>query len=292
VAIAACSLPTSLDGLTGGAPPSDGEVAAEGGSTADGGSTVDGGSTADGGSAVGEAGSGDGGIDSQASEAGCPGDAGPVPIDLGAFCIDSTEVTNLDYQQFLAFFFLTRTIPSQPSECAWNTSFAPTAGWPYPSGADQRPVTFVDWCDAHAYCAWAGKHLCGKIGGGAIDPANGDTAGLDQWFYACSANGTRTWPYGNTYQPAVCNDAARDAGKPLDVGSFQGCQGGFPGLFDMSGSAEEWVDSCNGSSGASDECRNRGGATDDPSGNLTCGAISMDSRDFTSLRTGFRCCSR
>ena len=51
----------------------------------------------------------------------------------------------------------------QPSFCAWNTDFTPSAAWPPAPTQANHPVVWVDWCDAFAYCAGAGKRLCGPL---------------------------------------------------------------------------------------------------------------------------------
>lgn len=80
------------------------------------------------------------------------------------FEIGSREVSNGEYQQFLA----AQQDPAiQPGECAWNDDFTPTQ-WPVASAT--LPVVNIDWCDARAYCAWAGKRLCGAIAGGPTQP--------------------------------------------------------------------------------------------------------------------------
>jgi hypothetical protein len=94
----------------------------------------------------------------------------------GRYCIDSTEVTNAHYAAFLAM------------------SPTPSSGWPAPVDQGRHPVTFVDWCDAFAFCRWAGKRLCGKIGDGANAPADLANAAKSQWFNACTAGGTKAYP--------------------------------------------------------------------------------------------------
>jgi len=44
------------------------------------------------------------------------------------------------------------------------------------------------------------------------------------------------------------------------VASFPGCEGFYPGLFDLEGNVAEWVDSCDGSSGPNDHCTLAGGS--------------------------------
>ena len=87
----------------------------------------------------------------------CEQGLGPPAVRVEGVCVDSTEVTNAHYQAFL------EQMPSAaagPDVCDWNDSFVPQ-GWPLATGTEDHPVGGVDWCDANAYCAWAGKRLCG-----------------------------------------------------------------------------------------------------------------------------------
>jgi hypothetical protein len=64
-----------------------------------------------------------------------------------------------------------------------------------------------------------------------------------EWKTACAGGGPdagTTFPYGDTYVPHRCVDAM--ASGPVAVGSLPLCQGGFPGIFDLSGNVGEWLD--------------------------------------------------
>ena len=223
-------------------------------------------------------------------EGGCPGTSGSPMVSVGAFCIDSTEVTQAEYGQFLE---AGTTPDAQTALCAWNTSYTPTGQWP-PTGATlDVPVTSVNWCDAHAFCAWAGKRMCGQIGGGPVAPSDDNDAGLSQWFYACSHNGQFVYPYGNTYGPTTCNGGSANGGNQIvdAVGSFTGCVGGFPGIYDMRGNVREWEDSCNAMTGMTDMCNERGGSVNDGQGNLTCAAPDIAPRTDANAHLGIRCCA-
>jgi formylglycine-generating enzyme required for sulfatase activity len=214
-------------------------------------------------------------------------------VSLGAFCIDATEVTNAGYAAWLA------TGPStagQPSFCAWNTSYTPSSAWPAPATEANHPVVWVDWCDAFAYCAAAGKRLCGHIGGGAgpygagfADPTQ------SEWMAACSNGSATAYPYGAGYAADVCDGKDyQHPTKAIAVGSAAACHGvGAPyaAIFDMSGNVAEWEDACSGASGSADPCRSRGGSYSDASGALRCDAdVESSTRGATSATIGFRCC--
>ena len=235
----------------------------------------------------------DAGTDSGADTGGplCPPVQGPVMVRASSYCIGSTEVTNAQYAQFLAA--KGGNTSGQPEACAWNTTYVPPTGWPSSATDAQHPVRYVDWCDAFAYCAWSGARLCGRIGGGTNDPDNKDDASASQWFGACSFNGTRTYPYGNTYVPTACNTFDYEAGAPVPVGSASGCVGGYAGLHDMSGNVEEWEDSCDpGDAGpASDLCQGRGKDwADTPGSTCTCPGADREPRDNAKYEMGIRCC--
>lgn len=217
----------------------------------------------------------------------------PEGMVLGAtpeYCIDVTEVTVAAYDAFLAS---SPSTSEQPSVCAWNTSFAPTT-----SGTAQMPVRGVDWCDARAYCAFVGKRLCGRLGGGSLDTAGAISAAASEWFAACTAGGTRVYPYGDTYDPQACVGADKEVGgvppsQPAPVGTNPLCEGGVPGLFDMSGNVFEWQDACEDGSGANpakDYCASTGGDYGEDAVDMACRADEVHERSESFDWIGFRCC--
>ncbi len=208
-------------------------------------------------------------------------------VQFGGQCIDSTEVTNADYAAFVA-----ANVPTtgQPSYCSWNTSYTPSSGWPA-TGKDNYPVVYVDWCDAYAYCKWAGKRLCGDVGGGPSAYAQYNSAS-SQWFNACSLAGLYPYPYGATYDPSACNGQDYGAKAALPVKQASKCEGAWTGVYDMSGNVWEWEDSCQSTSGAKDQCRLRGGSYwYNGSSDLRCDTANENDRSTQNDIVGFRCCA-
>jgi formylglycine-generating enzyme required for sulfatase activity len=215
----------------------------------------------------------------------CRGDAGPpgIAVPDAGFCIDGTEVTNAQY----AAFARSQTPAGLGPSCAWKTSFAPTL-YGRPERPDD-PVGGVDWCDAFAFCAWAGKRLCGRIGGGALATAEASSPTASEWTAACSRSGERAFPYGPTYDPSLCTttiDAATPAGAT--------CEGGYDGVFDMSGNIQEWEDACDvaDDGGALDLCSSRGGDWNDDSAiENACAGNHVITRATRADHLGIRCCA-
>ena len=205
----------------------------------------------------------------------------------GGWAIDATQVTFGQYMQWYD------TIPSpggQSSFCDWNDSFEPDGEMP----SYDDPVTRVDWCDAYAYCEAMGKRLCGKIGGGKNELGDYADASSSQWFAACSSGGTNAYPYGDTYDDAICNGIDTGLEEASEVASFQGCQSsapGYEGIFDLSGNVWEWEDSCEDLWGEEDDCRLRGGSMLEGEQDLRCDSDKVIGRSEREYDIGFRCCS-
>ncbi|MBS2019726.1 MAG: SUMF1/EgtB/PvdO family nonheme iron enzyme [Deltaproteobacteria bacterium] len=226
----------------------------------------------------------------------------------GAYCVDSSEVTKGQYNKFI-----TANVPvgTQIPACSTNTTFIPRGAWPpavSPGPLEFNlglPVHYVDWCDAYAYCKWAKKELCGTVNGGPIGAADTNDATKDAWYNACTAQGTKGWPYDVAFDDTKCNGIGRPgtqvegpitatsrgfgyatnsddnvyqvatsdiAGNITDYVN-KACQGGSVGLYQMSGNVAEWEDSCD-STAANANCRLRGGsyAAGDVSTDLACNA--------------------
>jgi hypothetical protein len=289
-------------GEAGGAGEGGAAGGGEGPGGAGAGGSIQGGEAGVGGAGAGGSGGagagGSGGAGAGGAGDPCGGKEGPPGVAIqfnGAplYCIDSLETTFADYQQFVDF--TAGASPSQPSTCDWNTEFT----WPnwVKSSPSTLPVGGIDWCDAWAYCAFRGKRLCGKVGGGALQLAgmsDPQVAKDGEFARACSANGTKKYPYGSEYVGDACNDSGGAvSNESVPVGSLVACEGGYPGLFDMSGNAQEWINACDAENAdpKKTQCYVAGGTWNFP-GNATYCTFSQPHRRDNSqtAQNGVRCC--
>lgn len=139
-------------------------------------------------------------------------------VDLPAFFIDRTEVTNAAYKKFVDL-----------------TNRKPPSNWidgTYPEGRGDSPVTGVTWRDAADYAAWAGKRLPTEA----------------EWEATARGADARLYPWGNDYRTGVANiglkpeklNADQYPTALKDVGRYP--EGASPfGAVDLIGNAWEWV---------------------------------------------------
>lgn len=215
----------------------------------------------------------------------CPSKGGKM-VNFGSFCIDATEVTVEAYNQFIA----ATDKPAQEGPCAWNDDFGRTS-----NAAGELPMVRVDWCDARAFCQWAGKRLCGRLtpddaGSLALDPAVGNDPQVSEHGAACSAFGAQGWPYGDTFVEGNCN-TGRGSGEvnvepPTDRAR---CAGSQPELYALVGNVWEWIDACDGGAGSTDFCRFAGGSVQSDA-SVRCGVASGWTREYRAYDVGIRCC--
>lgn len=131
-------------------------------------------------------------------------------VAVKAFFIDRNEVTCEEYAKFIA-----ATGRRAPPD--WTDGR-------YPDDAAQRPVTGVDWDDANAYAAWAGKRL----------PTE------QEWEFAARGTDGRRYPWGNEWRPNQANDVSSGLNQTTNVGSFPSGASPF-GANDLVGNAWEWT---------------------------------------------------
>jgi formylglycine-generating enzyme required for sulfatase activity len=212
------------------------------------------------------------------------------------FCIDTTETP---YKLYDIFVNDPAVDPSkgQLPECAWDTSFAQKAPDPYVNDPQraERPMIDINWCDAYAFCKYWGKHLCGARGDGG--PLAFDAqAKTSQWYTACTNGTSQQYPYGQLYDDAACNTGTgmSSVGSLDLVGNPKTCQGGVPGLYDMSGNAQEYENDCEHTAdAAADRCHFRGGTYFFMYDSVTCAAIGGGNDNVRSQvgpYNAIRCC--
>jgi len=150
---------------------------------------------------------------------------------LGLFYIDTYEVTNAEYKEFLDYLRATgSTEYDHESQPASKKSHVPLDWEELSRGRPDYPVVGVDWYDAYAYAAWRGKRL----------PTD------DEWEKAARSVDGRKYPWGDSWEEGRCNapppvftaDTVLPAGV-APVGSFDGAS--RYGVRDMIGNAREWV---------------------------------------------------
>jgi formylglycine-generating enzyme required for sulfatase activity len=129
--------------------------------------------------------------------------------------MDKTEVTVAQYGVCVAAGQC--SVPSTYYACNWQVV-----------GRDNHPINCVNWYQATAFCAWAGKRLPTEV----------------EWQWAASNGGTTTYPWGAT----LPNDThaqwsgVSDKSGTAQVGTHTaGNTSG--GIQDMSGNVWEWTSS-------------------------------------------------
>ena len=135
------------------------------------------------------------------------------------------------------------------------------------------PWAGLGWADAGNACQAAGKRLCEE----------------DEWYSACSGPQGTVFPYGDSYEDHTCNGNAHGVYTAVPTGSMSSCEGGYPGLFDMSGNVREWINVCSGT-----KCSQAGGSYSNQGLNadhfLQCGNYHQIAPEIESAIMGFRCC--
>jgi eukaryotic-like serine/threonine-protein kinase len=177
---------------------------------------------------------------------GCEKEVNGGNVDLPAFWMDRTEVTNAMFLQFVSqTHFITDAEKAGSSEVYGQPRPVAGASWRAPqgpgsslAGLDDYPVVQMDWYAAHAYCQWAGGQLPSEA----------------EWEKAARGTDGRLWPWGNTPPSSSLVNAA-DLSLPMPqarkdqndgyrytapVGSFPDGQSPY-GLMDMAGNAWEWT---------------------------------------------------
>jgi formylglycine-generating enzyme required for sulfatase activity len=135
--------------------------------------------------------------------------------------------------------------------------------------AGLTPYHKVDGTTALDLCAARQKRLC--------------TA--SEWTAACGGPAGTPYPYGDTYDPAACNDGGTCHAELAATGSHASCQGGYPGIFDMTGNVWEWTSTCTNN----DWCILLGGSYQ-TAGNACATLDQRAAGAFPTDDLGFRCC--
>ena len=140
-------------------------------------------------------------------------------MQVAPFFIDKFPITNAQFKQFLD---ATHYAPSDPLNFLrdWKKGT-------FPSGWENRPVTWVALEDARAYAKWAGKRLPHEW----------------EWQFAAQGTDGRLYPWGNVWQPANMPIPAADHDMPGPDPVDAHPAGASPyGVMDMVGNVWQWTD--------------------------------------------------
>jgi formylglycine-generating enzyme required for sulfatase activity len=164
-------------------------------------------------------GSNDIGVDVQYPWEDAPHRFHEYPMHIKSFYIDKFPVTNAEFKRFLD------ATHYQPLDVVdflrdWKDGN-------YPSGWDNRPVTWVSIEDARAYAAWAGKRLPHEW----------------EWQYAAQGTDGRLYPWGNDWDASAVPvpDKSRTMRGPDPVDAHPKGASAF-GVMDLVGNVWQWTE--------------------------------------------------
>ena len=152
---------------------------------------------------------------------------GECSVFLRRYAIDRYPVTNSEYGAFLDEIESDSSDEFAHPDQPVGKSHLP-ADWSSVGADDQlKPVTGIDWFDAHAYATWKGRRL----------PSEAEWEKAGYWDEA----NEREWryPWGSKFSTTMCNTGRPDADGPTPVNQFRNGKSSY-GLHDMCGNVWEF----------------------------------------------------
>jgi serine/threonine protein kinase len=155
-------------------------------------------------------------------------------VNLDAFWIDQTEVTNKLFSSFV----IATGYQTDAEKAGWsymfnNPDWVETNGadWQHPTGPgsnvtrkDQHPTINVSWNDATAYCEWVGRRLPTEA----------------EWEKAARGTDARIYPWGNAAPNDTLLNYNNNIGDTTEVDIYETGKNIY-GAYDMAGNVWEWV---------------------------------------------------
>jgi formylglycine-generating enzyme required for sulfatase activity len=141
------------------------------------------------------------------------GDAPRRKVYLDGYFISRYPVTNVEYHAFVK-----------------STRFMAPEHWTngrYTEWEADRPVVYVSWYDATAYCKW--------VAGSGRLPTEAE------WEKAARGTDERQYPWGNAFDPSLCNSKEGGRDTASEVGKYSPAGDSPYGLGDIAGNVWEWV---------------------------------------------------
>lgn len=156
-----------------------------------------------------------GSVPQAAASAVLPSEVPPHSVEVAAFRLAQTPVTNAEYAEFVQ-------ATGHPAPAHWVDGLMPVQ-------QARHPVTHVDWFDAQAFCRWAGGRLPTEA----------------EWEKAArGADPRRIYPWGEA-PPDRTRLNYRRSSKRSTTPVDHYPRGASPyGVLDMAGNVWEWTSSC------------------------------------------------
>ena len=182
-------------------------------------------------------------------------------VTMSAFYLDRHEVTNREFQKFVAAKNYQSTVGKKGTASAlvqstgffsgssWEMEDVTSASWEQPLGSskpstidlDSHPVVQVSWYDADAYCRWAGKRLPTEAEWEYAARAGTES---EHWWGNDAPGTRRVGNLADVYTKTVFNVEPSFVGfddgyeRTAPVGSYDANPWG---LHDMTGNVWEWT---------------------------------------------------
>ena len=131
------------------------------------------------------------------------------------------------------------------------------------------PTAYATWFQAKRACENVNKTLCSE----------------GEWYLGCAGPNGNACATGDSCA-GLCNEWNTGPGVALPTGAMTACEGGAPGLFDVSGNLKEWTLGCAGVA-----CKTRGGSFLDVDTQVMCFSTDDVNAATSQYNLGFRCCS-